>query len=97
VQGRVEEIIPDKAPATIALLRLDIDWYKSTRHAMIHLFPRLSPGSVLIINDYRHWQGSRQAVDEYIAEHNLTLLLNWIDYTGRIGVKNSPLTAKCIK
>lgn len=87
VAGRVEETIPRSAPDRIALLRLDTDWYESTRHEMQHLFPRLSRGGVLIIDDYGHWQGARRAVDEYLAAHRVKLLLNRIDYTGRIAVK----------
>lgn len=87
VQGRVEETLPAAAPAQIALLRLDTDWYESTRHELTHLYPRLVPGGVIIIDDYGHWQGARRAVDEYLQEHNIKLLLNRVDYTARIGVK----------
>jgi O-methyltransferase len=87
VQGKVEETIPHVVPERIALLRLDTDWYESTRHELIHLFPRLSKGGVLIVDDYGHWQGARQAVDDYLAESGAKLLLNRIDYTGRIAVK----------
>jgi O-methyltransferase len=87
IKGRVEETIPLQAPARIALLRLDTDWYASTYHELLHLYPRLSPGGVLIIDDYGHWAGSRKAVDRYVAEHALKLLLHRIDYTGRMCVK----------
>jgi len=87
VSGPVEETIPAQAPATIALLRLDTDWYESTRHELLHLYPRLAPGGVNIVDDYGHWRGARQAVDEYLAENQIGLLLHRIDYTGRIGVK----------
>jgi len=87
VQGRVEDTLPAQAPERIALLRLDTDWYESTRHELEHLYPRLVPGGVLIIDDYGHWQGARRAVDEYIAENQLPLLLNRIDYSGRCAVK----------
>ena len=87
VKGQVEETIPAAAPDKIALLRLDTDWYESTYHELVHLFPRLAVGGVLIIDDYGHWQGARRAVDQYLAENNLRLLLNRIDYTGRICVK----------
>jgi len=86
VKGKVEDTIPEQAPKAIAVLRLDTDWYESTRHEMEHLFPRLSPGGVIIIDDYGHWQGARKAVDEYIQENKVKILLNRIDYTGRIGV-----------
>lgn len=86
-EGRVEETLPSEAPEKIALLRLDTDFYDSTRHELIHLYPLLSHGGVLILDDYGHWQGARKAVDEYIREHNLPLLLNRIDFAGRIAVK----------
>lgn len=86
IQGKVEDTIPEQAPAVISLLRLDTDWYESTRHELIHLFPRLSPGGVIIIDDYGHWKGARRAVDEYIQAQEVKILLNRIDYTGRIGV-----------
>ncbi len=87
VKGRVEETIPQHAPEQIALLRLDTDWYESTRHELEHLFPRLAPGGVLIIDDYGHWKGARQAVDEYLASQSVPILLQRIDYSGRIAVK----------
>lgn len=87
VQGPVEETLPGNAPGEIALLRLDTDWYASTKHSLVHLYPHVSPRGVVIVDDYAYWQGARQAVDEYIAEHELPLLLNRIDYTARIAVK----------
>lgn len=87
IQGKVENTIPETVPESIALLRLDTDWYESTKHEMEHLFPRLKKGGVLIIDDYGHWAGAREAVDEYLKENNITILLNRVDYTGRIGIK----------
>jgi hypothetical protein len=87
VKGRVEETIPAHAPACIAMLRLDTDWYESTRHELVHLYPRLVPGGVLIIDDYGHWLGARKAVNEYFESQALRPLLNRIDKTGRIAVK----------
>lgn len=87
VRGLVEETIPAHVPERIALLRLDTDWYESTRHEMIHLYPRLSPGGVLIVDDYGHWQGSRQAVDEHFAAHPPAPLLHRVDYSARLAVK----------
>jgi hypothetical protein len=87
VKGRVEETVPAQAPERIAVLRLDTDWYESTRHELAHLYPRLVPGGVLVLDDYGHWQGARKAVDEFIRAHRLPLLLHRIDYTGRCAVK----------
>ena len=87
VKGKVEDTIPQTMPDKIALLRLDTDWYESTKHELIHLFPRLVVGGILIIDDYGHWEGCRKAVDEYFAEHKTQIFLSRIDYTGRIAVK----------
>jgi O-methyltransferase len=69
VKGRVEETLPERAPERISLLRLDTDWYESTRHELEHLYPRLSPGGILILDDYGCWQGAREATDEYFMAH----------------------------
>ena len=87
VPGRVEETIPTSSPESISLLRLDTDWYESTRHELVHLFPRVVKGGGIIVDDYGHWRGSRRACDEYFAEHGISILLHRIDYTGRIGIK----------
>jgi hypothetical protein len=87
VPGMVEETLPAHAPERIALLRLDTDWYASTRHELVHLYPRLSDGGVLIVDDYGHYEGARRAVDEYFGERDEPLLLNRIDFSGRIAVK----------
>ncbi len=85
VQGLVEDTVPAGAPDQIALLRLDTDWYESTRHELEHLYPRLASGGILIIDDYGHWQGARTAVDEYFADE--PVFMNRIDYTGRLILK----------
>jgi O-methyltransferase len=87
VEGSVEQTLPDQAPERLALLRLDTDWYESTRHELVHLYPRISEGGVLIVDDYGHWEGCRRAVDEYFRAHASPPLLCPIDYTGRIAVK----------
>ena len=75
VVGRVEDTIPASAPDRIALLRLDTDWYESTRHELVHLFPRLAVGGVLIIDHYGYWEGSRRATDEYFAQSENRIFL----------------------
>jgi len=85
VEGLVEETIARSSPERIALLRLDTDWYESTRHELVELYPRLERGGVLLIDDYGHFAGARKAVDEYFAGD--PILLSRIDYTARIAVK----------
>ena len=87
VKGKVEDTIPQHAPSRIAILRLDTDWYESTRHELEHLYPRMSPGGVLILDDYGHWAGCRKAVDDYLKAHDIRVMLTRVDYTGRVAIK----------
>jgi O-methyltransferase len=84
--GLVEDTIPAGAPEQIALLRLDTDWYASTKHELQHLYDRVPSGGVVIIDDYDYWDGSRKAVDEFIAQTGARLLLVPMA-SGRIAVK----------
>jgi O-methyltransferase len=76
------EVFPQK----IAILRIDTDWYESTKYELEHFYPLVSEGGVIIIDDYGHWKGCRKAVDEFIAGKDITLIP--IDYTGVYFVKN---------
>lgn len=88
IEGMVEETMPASMPeGPIALLRLDTDWYDSTKHELIHLYPKLVNRGVLVIDDYGFWEGARKAVDEYFADADHAMLLNRVDLTGRVGIK----------
>jgi len=87
VKGKVEDTLPEPSIDRLALLRLDTDWYESTKHELATLYDRLVPGGILVIDDYGHWSGARKAVDEFIASRNLPIFLNRIDYTGRMAIK----------
>jgi O-methyltransferase len=88
VKGLVEDTVPASAPESIALLRLDTDWYKSTKHELDHLYPRVSSGGAVIIDDYGELMGAKKAVDEYFEEQNVRSFLHRIDFTGRLIIKN---------
>jgi O-methyltransferase len=87
VKGKVEETIPNILPGTLSLLRLDTDFYESTKHELEHLFPLLTPNGVLIIDDYGAWQGARKAVDDYFTAMENPVFLHRIDETGRMMVR----------
>ena len=87
VKGTVEKTIPDNIPEKISLLRLDTDWYASTYHELVHLYPIISPGGILIIDDYGWCRGARKATDKYIKDHKINLFLSRIDESVRLAVK----------
>ncbi len=86
IKGKVEETLPANRPDSIALLRLDTDWYVSTSHELKHLYPLLEKGGVLLIDDYGAWTGARKATDEFFAG-NAQIFLHRIDFTGRLVIK----------
>ena len=86
VKGLFQDTVPVAAVPAIAVLHLDGDWYESVKVCLDHLYDRVSPGGVIQIDDYGHWEGARKAVDEFIASTGARLLLVPID-TGRIAVK----------
>lgn len=87
IEGDVAKTLQTSVPEKIALLRLDTDWYESTRVGLEVLYPRLVPGGVCILDDYGHWQGARTAVDEYFADHRP--YMHQIDYSGRVFIKTN--------
>lgn len=86
VEGDVLKTLMQRLPQKISILRLDTDWYESTKLELEMLYPRLVPGGVLIIDDYGHWEGSRRAVDEFFSTRP-PLLLNRVSYAVRMAVK----------
>ena len=83
IKGEVEKTlkIDENLPTKISLLRLDTDWYESTKIELEVLFPLLSKNGILIIDDYGYWKGSKKAVDEYFKDKNINLFK--IDFTSR--------------
>lgn len=90
VPGLVEERIPAEAPERVSVLRLDTSLHRSTLHALRHLFPRLSPGGILVLDDYGYWQGVRDAADAYLRESGQRMILHPIDDCGSLGVRPGP-------
>jgi hypothetical protein len=87
VEGDVRETLPHVAVRELCLLRLDTDDHDSTLHELRMLYPALVPGGVLIIDDYGHFEGARQAVDLFFSTHERRPYLQRIDYGGRCAVK----------
>ena len=87
VEGDVALTLKSAVPDQISLLRLDTDWYESTRIGLEVMYPRLAVGGVCILDDYGHWQGARKAVDEYFEALGHRPYMHPIDYSGRVFIK----------
>ena len=84
--GDVKKTLKSKYPNKISLLRLDTDWYESTKIELNVLYPKLSKGGILIIDDYKTWGGCKKAVDEYFKDKNNIFFLT-IDNEALLGIK----------
>jgi len=87
VEGFVEETLKTPPVKKIALLRLDTDYYESTRLELEALYPLLSTKGVLIIDDYGHFEGARRATDDFLVGQASICTLHRVDYSGRSGLK----------
>jgi len=88
IKGKVENTLTEKNSINdIAILRLDTDWYESTKVEMEKLYPLLQQNGVLILDDYGAWAGAKKAVDEYFDANDINLLINRIDEGGRLMLK----------
>jgi hypothetical protein len=86
VQGDVRQTLDLNIPEKISVLRLDTDWYESTKKELCVLYPKLSRQGILIIDDYGAWSGSKKATDEYFTNIRRPFF-HYTDWTGRMGVK----------
>ena len=87
IKGSVLETLLIEKPTKISLLRLDTDWFDSTYASLVHLYPLLEPGGVLIVDDYNYFSGARIAVEKYFGENNIRMLLTRIGSVCVIGIK----------
>jgi len=73
VVGDVMETLKDKTtiPEKIAILRLDTDWYESSKYELEQMYDNVVAGGVIIFDDYYHWDGQRRATDEFFKSRNI--------------------------
>ena len=88
IKGEVEQTLNSEKnlPLKISILRLDTDWYLSTKKELEVLYDRVSSGGIIIIDDYGHWNGSKKAVDEFFS--NKYVWMHYVDYACRLIIKD---------
>ena len=74
LKGWFKDTLPAAPIGAIAVLRLDGDYYESTRDALTNLYDKVSPGGYVVIDDYGedNWTYCRKAVDEFRQERGIT-------------------------
>ena len=90
VKGDVSETLRNdkNIPKSISLLRLDTDFYESTKVELEVLFPLVVKNGLIVIDDYGHWQGQKKAVDDFFIKNNFQPFLFEVDHSCRIFLKN---------
>ena len=88
IKGKVEDTLNEEKnlPSKISILRLDTDWYSSTKKELEVMFDRVTSGGIIIIDDYGHWSGSKKAVDEFFK--NKYVWMHYVDYACRLIIKD---------
>jgi O-methyltransferase len=89
--GWFEQTLPKDSSTLgpIAILRIDGDWYESTKVCLENLYEKVIPGGIIIIDDYGHWEGCKRATDEFLGKLKERVLLSHIDYSARYWIKQS--------
>ena len=87
IKGKVEKtlLLNENIPQKISILRLDTDFYESTKVELEVLYPRLEKNGILIIDDYGYFKGARKAVDEYFKKKPFLI---YVDHTCRLLIKD---------
>ncbi|WP_440648615.1 TylF/MycF/NovP-related O-methyltransferase [Candidatus Pelagibacter sp. HIMB1521] len=88
IKGNVEDTLNEEKnlPLKISILRLDTDWYLSTKKELEVMFSRVISGGIIIIDDYGHWSGSKKAVDEFFKDKYVWM--HYVDYACRLIIKD---------
>jgi hypothetical protein len=89
-KGWFQETLPveSKKIESIAILRLDGDWYESTKICLRSLYDKVVPGGFIIIDDYGLYTGCKNAVDEFFTDRKISVYLNYSSWACRYIIKN---------
>lgn len=82
LKGWFNETLPTAPVEKLAVLRLDGDMYHSTMDTLQAMYPKVSRGGFVIVDDYHSWPACKQAVDDYLQQNGLTPEIQRIDWAG---------------
>jgi O-methyltransferase len=69
VRGLFHDTLPLQNEISIALAHIDCDWYESVSYCLNYVWPRLSTGGFIVVDDYTAWSGCKKATDEFVSSH----------------------------
>jgi hypothetical protein len=81
VKGWFKDTVPKFDIDKISILRLDGDWYDSTKVCLENLYNKVVSGGIIILDDYGYWKGCKQATDEFLLQNNINITLNKTDFS----------------
>jgi len=70
IRGLFSETLTAHNDTVIALAHIDCDWYEPVSYCLHYVWPRLSPGGLIVLDDYNDWSGCRKATDEFLSSHS---------------------------
>lgn len=94
VEGDVHNTLRENLPEEISVLRLDTDWYESTKAELEKLYPKLSINGIIILDDHGHWLGARKAAEEYFDKEKAPIFFSKVNYSTRVGIKLTPTSQR---
>jgi O-methyltransferase len=83
VEGLFQDTFPAVQIPQIALLNIDADWYESVKLCLEKFYDFIVKGGFVSIDDYGHWPGCREAVDQFFRQRGLSYPLHKVDYSAR--------------
>ncbi|MBI1903436.1 MAG: class I SAM-dependent methyltransferase [Planctomycetia bacterium] len=88
-RGLFQETVPPALEniRALAVLRVDCDWYEQVLFCLEHLYPKLSNGGALVLDDYGYCDGARAAIDEFLSRQRVRSFLHHVDYSCRYLIK----------
>lgn len=91
IKGFFKDTLPTLRDCTWAVVRLDGDMYESTMDGLVNLYPRLSRGGYLLLDDYYHVPESAKAVDDFRKKYNIGEPIERVDGHSAMWRKNFPI------
>jgi len=82
LEGWFKDSLPNAPIRALAVLRIDGDLYESTRDVLVALYDRVSPGGIIVIDDYEAFPPCREATNDFRSERNIAAPFHRIDWSG---------------